>query len=644
MSALDDLMARDAGSADKGGSALDQVMARDQATSDAPPSVAGAGRGSINPGSVPDSPGVLAALGGGLGHGFGETMLGAQQLIGRGLSAAGSDTVGPWLTKDAETGLASLDAQYAPLSEAHPVIAGTGNVGGQIGATMLPAAALAKVAPAYAGASAIGRGASQIGLGAAQGAAGAAMMPVNEQPDGQSYWAQKAGQVGLGAAMGATVPAVISAGTGLGKAAWSAIRPVVQPTSFVGEGLANAMSPADAALAAQNIRSAPTFVPGSMPTTAQVAQTPFMVQTEKAASNLPAVKSAMVQRAIDNTDARWAALNGVAQSPTDLAAAQAARSQTAAPLYAAAHQASAPIDNTVANVMQRPAVQQAMQQADTLAKNEGVQLTWPTPQNPTISGHALDYTNRALGDLIDTAKRSGNSQEARALTDAQSQLKTWGESNIPELSQAAQTYAQASVPVNTMEAGQQIANSLSGKALNSAGVPDIPLAGYRSAMGQALKGSQYGIDPAAESTLQGIAQDLQRQSISNSVRTPGSDTAYNIAANGWLAKNLYGPNFQGATGIGKTAGAIGALATGHPYVAAGIFGGGNKIGQMVGGRLESRLSDLLLDPNAILPYLDSRVTAPAQSIPGPLVQGLLDYGRPAIGNGILGSLVEGNRK
>lgn len=597
-------------------------------------------------------PGSVTSFGAGLGKGFGSTVLGVQQLLGHGLTALGSDTVGPWLTQDAEQGIKKLSGEYSPYSEAHPIAAGAGNIGGM----MVGTAPTMMIGPGYAGLSLAGR----VGLGAAQGAAGAAMMPVEnasqpptlrnlvtgETPQGNDYWAEKAKQVGLGGTMGAGLPLVTAGASAAGRGLWNAVKPVVQPTRFVGEGLAGAMDPAEAYLAASNIRSAPTFVPGSQPTTAQAAQTPFMVQTEKAAANIPAFKTAAAQRAIDNNGARWQALMGVAQDDVALKAAQKARSTAADPLYSAAGAQTANVGPGFMRLAQRPAFQQAMQQAETLAQNREEQLVWPQQGGSmAISGKALDYTNQALGDMIGSAKASGNKSLAAGLTDAQSRLQAWTQRYIPMQRQAAQTYAQMSVPVNTMEVGQQIANSLGTRAMNAGGVPEIPLMSYRSALTSAMnKGNaaKYGIDADALNTLQGIGQDLQRATVSNSIRSPGSDTAYNLAANGWLARNLYGPNFQGATGIGKTLAAGATAMSGHPLAALGVFGGGNKLGQIVGSRLQDRLTGLLMDPNAVLPYLDARAAAAAQAAPNPLMQGLLNYGRPALVNGFSGSLNKAN--
>lgn len=569
-------------------------------------------------------PGMLASLGAGLGHGFGETVLGVQQALGHIVPG----TIGDWLTNDAAQGRARLDAQYAPYEQANPISAGAGNIGGQIVGTA-PAMA---IGPEYAGLGLAGR----LGVGAAQGAASAAMMPTSDQ----NFWTNKAQQVGLGGLLGGATPLVVAGAGAVGRGLWNAAQPVLQPTEFVGRGLSGAMDQAEAAQAAANIRGAQQFVPGSLPTTAQVAQTPVMVQTEKAAANMPAFKTAMAQRAINNNDARWQALMGVAQTPEALQAAQAAREDATFPLYAAAGDQTSNAGKALVNLFQRPAMRQAAQQADQLAANRGETLVWPQQGGDmSINGRALDYTNRALGDMIGNAKASGNKELASGLADAQSQLQAWTNRYIPAQRQAARTYAQMSVPINTMEVGQQIANGLGTRAMNAGGVPEIQMMPFRSALTSAMNSgnaAKYGIDAGALNTLQGIGQDLQRATVSNSIKSPGSDTAYNLAANGWLARNLFGPTFGGSTALGRTmAGAATALA-GHPYVGVGVASGLGRIGRQVGERLQDRLTGLLMDPNAILPYLDARAAAPAQAIPGPLMQGLLNYGRPAVVNGLIG--------
>lgn len=636
MSAIDDLIARDAGASAPAG--VDAIIARD------------AGPQAAAPVAPPASPagGQLPAgwqAPGGFLTGVGDAVRGTAQGIVHGL-AWGANKFAPdsQFAKDANAALPqmqqTIDQQNAQYAQQRAASGQSGIDWSRLAGNAVGTAPTLAIGPEYGSLGIAGK----LGLGAVQGAAGAGMMPTTDIQPGQSYAGQKAEQMGIGAGTGLLAPAAFEGAKAVGSGILNIVKPVIQPGKFVGQGIANAMYPTDAALAASNIRSAPQFVPGSLPTTAQAAQTPFMVQTEKAAANIPAFKTAFAQRAIDNNDARWSTLMGVAQTPDALQAATSSRAAAVEPLYDAANSQTANVGKAFVNFAQRPAVMQAMQQADLMARNEGVNLTWPQQGgSKAISGQALDYTSRALSDMIDSAKRQGNNQQVRALTDAQNYLQGWTQSYIPQVKQARQAYAQLSVPVNTIEAGQGIANSLGTRAMNAGGAPEIQLNPYRTALNQAMSNAKYGIDAGAHQSLQGIGQDLQRATVSNSMRSPGSDTAYNLAANGWLAKNLYGPNFQGATGLGKAVAATGALLTGHPIAAGGIVAGGNQIGQMVGSRLQQHLSNYLLSPESILPYLDARATTPSQSIQNALSQRLLQYGRPAVVNGATSGLINANQ-
>lgn len=606
---------------------------------------------------MPSSTAQPAPLGGFL-TGVGDVAKGATQGIVHGLSWA-ADKIAP-NSDFAQAARAALpqmqqtiDQQNSAYDQSRSgggVLAGAASPGIDWGRLSGNAAATMPVAAMGGGGGLL----SRIGMGGVQGAISSGLMPTTGNSD-QPFWQQKATQMGIGGALGAAAPAVFAGARAAGGGLWNAVQPVVQPGRFVGQGLAGAMEPAEAAAAAANIRGAQQFVPGSVPTTAQAAQTPVMVQTEKAAGNIPAFKTASTQRAIDNNDARWQTLMGVAQDPAALDAATQARTAMAQPLYDAAHQATANVGPAFMRYARIPEMQEAMQRAhDTAALDaavgRGVAPVWPTPGIPggapasrAINGSALDYTSRALGDMINDAQRSGATTRAGSLTALKSNIDSWMGQYVPGIQQARQAYAQASVPINTMEAGQQIANGLGTRAMNAGGVPEIQLNPFRTSLQQAMRGQQFGIDANALQSLQGIGQDLQRATVSNSIKSPGSDTAYNLAANGWLARQLYGPTFGGAGTIGKAVGAVGAAAMGHPMVGLGILGGGQGLGRAVGNRLQNRLSGLLMNPDTALPYLDARAAAAAQPVQGPLMQGLLNYGRPAITNGLIGGLVNANQ-
>ncbi|WP_081056623.1 transglycosylase SLT domain-containing protein [Burkholderia vietnamiensis] len=155
-----------------------------------------------------NQPGMLTSLGAGLGHGFGSTMLGAQQLLGKGLAQAPGliGKAGNWLVNDATQGMKNLDTEYAPAKAANPITAAVGNIAGEI----VPALAL----PGGAGVvgrigSSGGRLAARTAIGAGQGAAMGAVQGV-QNPD-QNFAQQKVDQIKSGAIGGAIGAPVASA-------------------------------------------------------------------------------------------------------------------------------------------------------------------------------------------------------------------------------------------------------------------------------------------------------------------------------------------------------------------------------------------------------------------------------------------------
>lgn len=78
----------------------------------------------------------------GLGLGFGNVVLGAQRLVGKGLTAIDDDAsslvggAGQWLVNDAEAGKARLVKENASFKAASPLMNATGEVGGSIVATL----------------------------------------------------------------------------------------------------------------------------------------------------------------------------------------------------------------------------------------------------------------------------------------------------------------------------------------------------------------------------------------------------------------------------------------------------------------------------------------------------------------------------
>ena len=492
---------------------------------------------------------------------------------------------------------------------------------------------------------AVGRGMSSLPGMQVFGAAGSAAGSGIARENG----AGPLGQIGsglLGGVAGAVLP---SAALGTARAIRAipdnvrgVAQPFTNPNAYVGNQLASKLGP-DAQTVADNIRNAPEFVPGSAPTTAQAGANPTLVATEKALANSsPDFKIGLANREAENNAARWNALGEIAQTPLDLKNSIANRDNAVSTLYNIAKQQNFPVDAPLTQIMNRPTMRAAIARAQQLSdeKSAGPILrtigmpnsVYGVPEAPqAMTGSGAHYIKMAIDDMLDPRSNSGfvgNSQGA--LKDTRAAFMSWLESHSPEYSQARQTFSEMSPPINTMQAAQAIQDKLSGlgRALNTSGAPLMTAPGYASAMTNAIESQPFGIQPQAQTALENIGRDLQRSTISNSLRSPGSDTAYNIASKGWLGKQLYGSNFEGGGNAARGVGALGALLTGHPMVAGGILMGGKKLGGMAADRLNASLGELMLTPQGLLPYLDAvKPTAngalPALPLGSYINQGLL---------------------
>lgn len=440
--------------------------------------------------------------------------------------------------------------------------------------------------------------------GAAQGALVGATTPVD---NGANFWDAKAGQVKSGAAIGATIPAVAGAVSGTWNSLKNAAAPIINPKSVVKSSLER-WNVDPAALDATQL------VPGSLPTTAQVAANPEIVQAEKALANNPAYKGQFMARNIANNDARLQAINGVAQTPADLEAAIAARKSAMEPLQDALLKNGTAVDaGPVLAQLQslsqsalgvRPAIGGAAN--DIAAQIQKSATTDPATGKLTISPDHLDVIRQNVKDYL--AKHTPNgavgSQEQAAFEPVRGAIVDAIEGANPGYRDYLAQYAKLSEPINTMEAGQSILGNLGDRDPNASGAPQVNLTAFNGQLKKAL-GGKYGIAPDAQAALEGVQSDLQRSAISNSVRAPGSDTAYNLQAPGWLGQQLYGTEFQGGKVVPGLLGALsGAAAFTHGAgitgtggaIAAGAYAG-KKLSDFASQRVNNALAEALLNPD-----------------------------------------------
>ena len=87
----------------------------------------------------------------GVSKGIGNVMFGGQELLGKGLSALGADSIGQSLIQDAQQRKAAEEQNIAPYKEQYPIRTGAGEIGGEILSTLPVGGMLAKGASAIPG-------------------------------------------------------------------------------------------------------------------------------------------------------------------------------------------------------------------------------------------------------------------------------------------------------------------------------------------------------------------------------------------------------------------------------------------------------------------------------------------------------------
>lgn len=422
--------------------------------------------------------------------------------------------------------------------------------------------------------------------GAVQGGAYGALNPATN-PDA-SFASQKLSQVGTGLLLGGAVPA---AGAAAGEV-YNTVRPIVNPKSAVRDYLGNLLGDQAGAVAAR-LRSAPTYVPGSVPTSAQAAGSVPLVQAEKALSNqAPDFKAALMDRDISNNAARLDALNKLAGTPADMQAAKEARRAAVDPFvsqYLNPQTRMDPADmmNTLQGLRFGPLGVNAQRAAK--LDNLITSIQGATAADGTIGADMADAVRQEAGKL----SRGASGQNGLTYGPANDSIVQTIDRVAPGYPDYLRTYAQTSQPITDMGAASAMVDSLGSGARNSAGSPQVTLPALNAQL-RKLNSLPYSVSPGMQDTLGGIQQDLQRASISNSVRSPGSDTAYNLNTPGWLASKVYG----------KQVGQSGPLADMVRKLPLGIGPFLTSIKDTGANRVLSAAQDVMLNPSEMAKELD----------------------------------------
>jgi hypothetical protein len=273
------------------------------------------------------------------------------------------------------------------------------------------------------------------------------------------------------------------------------------------------------------------LVPGSLPTVGQGAENAGIASLERAAAaNNPSVTNAISDTMQAQNAARTGLLTDMAGTDGARTFFDANRKAAAQQLYDKAYKAGLPDltaaqQATVSDLMKRPAIKSAMDDARVLAANEGVDLT-----NAGGSVKGLDYVKRALDDQI--ANSTGNQQ--RILQGVKDKLVGFLDEVSPDYANARKTFGAMSQPINQMDVAAQIAdksvNKLTGTLQPAAFARSLSDKTAQQATGFGKATLEGTMSPSQMNGLNSILLDVQRSNAAqNAGRGAGSDTIQKLA-------------------------------------------------------------------------------------------------------------------
>lgn len=469
--------------------------------------------------------------------GFGQTLLiGAGRTmdrVGKGMQqlyhgAMGNDAA----LADLKTQAADDDAAYKPLQEARPWATGIGE--------SLPSAVL----PAGGAATLWGNAGRMALAGALPGA-----LEYGSAGD-------RAIRGAVGAASGAVVP-VLGAGV---KTATAFAEPLFNAgrETIAGRTLNRVAGDAAPDVIAR-LKGARELVPGSLPTAAQVAESGGISALERAASAQN--PEAYTRRAMEQASARLNALRGVAGDDATMAAAVSARKAASDALYSQADAGVAPIDGMFKGLQMRPQFQAAINRAQELAKNMGMDdIFFRDSKGKPVAliGQGAHLIKKALDEAGEYGSTSYSGKAgASAAGKTNEAFQKWLEQSIPEYSAAKAAFAEKSVPINQMEIGQALLSKAQPALADFGALGRESGATYATALrnGDALAAKATGmsgarmenvLSPDQMGAVEGVAKDLARKANAQDLgRGVGSDTFQKLSMQNIASQSGMGPFTRG---------------------------------------------------------------------------------------------------
>lgn len=329
------------------------------------------------------------------------------------------------------------------------------------------------------------------------------------------------------------------------------------------------------------LRGQTEIVPGSLPTAAQAAApvgaTRFSAMGESAARTTP---TPFFEREQAQKAAQLAAVQSVGKTPTELKAAEAARSATAKELYGISDDAMVAADKTFTSLLNRPSMDKVIARASELAAEKGVPFQIGQNRPPqTIASSILDAEGNPMGvttipgevakypgsslhmmkmafdDLVKNPERFGiGANEVGAIKGTRGNFLNWVEDKAPSYKVARETFAAQSKPINQMEVGQ----FLEGKLTPALGEESARLraTGYATALDQApgtikratgqsrFESLSQIMTPEQIAVLESVRDDLARAKLAESQASAARGAGPNVNLMGTeTLGNVRAPNF-----------------------------------------------------------------------------------------------------
>lgn len=508
--------------------------------------------------SAENDPGVLGSMSIGAGHTVDNVLDGLTQWW---LNAKGDKKALEGLKTNNE---AKKDL-YKPLQEQHPVATAVGEAapsmvipagGGANMAGTLTRLAIAGAVPGALEYGTVGERGKRAAGGAAAAMAGGVLVPKVAQ------------------AVGSAIPAV-------GRVARAVAEPLTQNgrANIAGRTL-NRAAGGDASTVAQRLGQAAPLVPGSMPTAAQIAENGGIASLER---SLQAINPAdFTTRAMEQAGARSQALRGLAGDDATMAAATKARDAVSGPLFDQAKAAVYQVDGRLANLLERPAMAEAMKRAEALAANQGRKFQFfsetsapfsgvggrAAESQRQITGQGLQDLKMAIDEMLGDHTSGFSGAAGAAVKGIRGQLLNWMEEANPVFKAARTTHADMSKPMNQMQIGRALEQKLQGALGDHGALASETGASFARALRDAdqfaktatgFKGAGMAetLTPDQMQLVSNIAKDLARKANAQNLgRGAGSDTVQKLAMTN-LAEQSGAPGVLGSVlnmpGVNKLA-------------------------------------------------------------------------------------------